>query len=321
MAGRNPPASFDARIRGRLRFRHMALLVALGEHRSLRRAAEQMHLAQPTAGKLLRELESVFDLPLFERTPRGVAPTVYGDILIRRAAAVLADMEGAREEIESAVQGIRGRVRVGVFSASVPHLLVETILRLRELAPELLVTLHEGGSEVLLPSLSHGEIDCALGRLANPARTNDLSSTALYSEALCLVVRNKHLLLRRKTLELKDVAAQEWIFPPQEALLRLGIESVFVAQGLPIPRPAVESASAIMTEALIQRTDLVCAYPESVARHFAARGQLSILPIDFLKSLPAVGLWTRKSARPAPALRKFLDTIRAVAREASAAGR
>src|ERR1700745_2424941 len=63
---------------GRLRYRQLALLVALGEHCNLHRAAEAVHMAQPSATKVVRELGRLFGFPLFERLPRGMHPTPLG---------------------------------------------------------------------------------------------------------------------------------------------------------------------------------------------------------------------------------------------------
>ncbi|MFE7513130.1 LysR family transcriptional regulator, partial [Streptomyces sp. NPDC057540] len=55
---------------GRLKFRHLTLLVAIVDHGSVGRAAETLHLTQPAATRTLRELEGIADLPLFVRRAR-----------------------------------------------------------------------------------------------------------------------------------------------------------------------------------------------------------------------------------------------------------
>jgi DNA-binding transcriptional LysR family regulator len=67
-----------SQLLGRLRFKQLALLAALDEHRNLHRAADAVHLAQPSATKLVHDLEKIFSFPLFERLPRGMQPTELG---------------------------------------------------------------------------------------------------------------------------------------------------------------------------------------------------------------------------------------------------
>ncbi|WP_017524848.1 LysR family transcriptional regulator [Pusillimonas noertemannii] len=73
------------RLIGRLRLRHLALLDSLGRDPNLGRAAKTLHMAQPTASKLLREIEHIFETTLFTRNRRGLAPTPAGQALTRRA--------------------------------------------------------------------------------------------------------------------------------------------------------------------------------------------------------------------------------------------
>ena len=66
-------------IRARLKTRQLLLLVALAEEGNIHRAAQVLSMTQPAASKLLKDLEDVLEVPLFERLPRGMRPTWYGD--------------------------------------------------------------------------------------------------------------------------------------------------------------------------------------------------------------------------------------------------
>ncbi|HVL36255.1 MAG TPA: LysR family transcriptional regulator, partial [Burkholderiales bacterium] len=103
----------SALLSRRLKLRQLLLLRALGETRNLRRSASALNLTQPAATRLLQELEAALGLQLFERSRRGMAPTPYGEAMIRHARAVLADLDGAREELAALAEGSQGRVVVG----------------------------------------------------------------------------------------------------------------------------------------------------------------------------------------------------------------
>ena len=62
---------------------------------------KRANLTQPAASKLLAELEHALGVTLFERLPRGVQPTRYGEVLIRRAGAALAELSAAHQEVAS----------------------------------------------------------------------------------------------------------------------------------------------------------------------------------------------------------------------------
>src|SRR5688572_398872 len=97
----------------RLNARQIAFLVKLDEERSVLKAAEAIAMTQPAASKLLRCFEETLEVKLFERHARGVVPTRYGEIHIRRARAMLSEMNLAQEEIVALKRGSSGRVSIG----------------------------------------------------------------------------------------------------------------------------------------------------------------------------------------------------------------
>ena len=79
----SPESDHDTAIRrlvGRLRFRHLQLLVTLQSHRSLHAAAAALNQTQSALSKALVEVEASFGFALFERSPRGLSPTAHGAI-------------------------------------------------------------------------------------------------------------------------------------------------------------------------------------------------------------------------------------------------
>src|ERR1700716_514041 len=86
-------------IRARLKTRQLLLLQVLAEEGNIHRAAQVLHMTQPAASKLLKDLEDVLEVPLFERLPRGMRPTWYGETMIRHSRVALASLTHAHEEL------------------------------------------------------------------------------------------------------------------------------------------------------------------------------------------------------------------------------
>src|SRR5947209_9133235 len=91
-AARRPAAPVAPATR-RLKLRQLELLAQLVEHQSLARAAGAMNVTQPAATKLLREMETTLGVGLFERLPRGMRATAFGEIMTRQARTVLAALD------------------------------------------------------------------------------------------------------------------------------------------------------------------------------------------------------------------------------------
>ena len=71
------------RVSTRLKLKQLRLLVAISEHSSILHAAAEICISQPAATKLLKDLETDFNVQLFDRTNRGVVPTEFGEALVR----------------------------------------------------------------------------------------------------------------------------------------------------------------------------------------------------------------------------------------------
>ncbi|WP_353622889.1 LysR family transcriptional regulator [Aliirhizobium terrae] len=88
-----------------LKSSQLLLLIGLGEAASLRKAASALNMTQPTATKLIQDLEAAVGVALFERSRRGMRPTSYGEVMIRHARLMRTEIIRTREELDSLAQG------------------------------------------------------------------------------------------------------------------------------------------------------------------------------------------------------------------------
>ena len=304
-------AGADWLVRGRLRLRQLLLLQMLGEERNLRRAAARIGLAQPAATRLVRELEELLGVPLFERSMKGMTPTLYGEAMIRRASVVLADLDAARSEVDVLAAGSTGRVRVGMLNSIAPLLLPRAIARVKAERPELDITVHEGNSEHIIGLLSRGEIDIALSRAVPGAAAPGLRYELLHREAFRIVAGPKHRLARAKRLGLADIVDEAWILPPESVPVRQQLDLLFIEATGRKPRHAIESVSILTNQTLLQETPLLCTLSAAVAERNARQRLLAILPVRFDGLSVPVALVQREAGRPSPAVLAMIAALRA----------
>ncbi|MEU7018916.1 LysR substrate-binding domain-containing protein [Streptomyces sp. NPDC046385] len=268
---------------GRLKFRHLTLLVAIVDHGSVARAAETLHLTQPAATRTLRELETIADLPLFVRVPRGMRPTLYGQALTEHARAVLAELRRAADHLTGLRQGQEGTVTVGALLAGTNVLLPRAVARLKRARPRLTVVVREGTPDVLHPALLAGELDIIVGRVGPaPKEGAPLRQRRLYRERIRLAVRSGHPLLDDPAVTLTDTLGHPWILPVEQTALRQELGALFADRGLELPGDRVECTSILTMRALLLQTDMIALLPELVLRD---DHQLAALPVE----LPSVG--------------------------------
>jgi len=307
-----PPAH---RLRGRLRFRHLELLVALGEHASLHQASRALAMTQPAASKLLREIEAMLGARLFERSHTGAVPTASGAALIARARLLLGLLDGTREEIAAIEGGATGRVRLGVIAVAAPVLLPRTAGLLAARAPGVVLSVKEGGVD-MFDELRHGELDGVIGRIAEGDQGGDLIVERLYDEPAVVVVRPGHPLARRpRQATWPKALGFPWILPPPGSPILRPLQAWLARNDLDLPRSRFESVSVLANIALLRESDLLGLLPSRVAQRYAELDLVRILPLPLPLSLPPVALIRRRGEAPSPAFEALLEALRAAARE------
>jgi DNA-binding transcriptional LysR family regulator len=276
-----PPAAVAAALDPRrlLTFREVA-------HRgSFSRAAEALALTQPAVSQQLAALERQLGARLLDRGPGGVTPTALGAVLLDHADALADRLALAGTQLGELVGAAARRLRIGSFPSALATIVPAAIARLRELEPEIEISVVEGSSVDLAAQVGAGELhlavcfqDSALERREHPGtRRHDL-----LEEPMVAAVPPDHRLAGRATIRASDLAEEVWTAPSSSGLLvRYCAEHGFE------PRIAFLTSDVLASRALIAGGLCVTLTPRLAARelHGVAILQVKDAP---LRSLYAV---------------------------------
>src|ERR1700730_9168232 len=168
----------------------LAYFESVSRHLRFTRAAEELHVAQPSVSQQIRKLETELGAPLFHRMKRQVALTEAGKTFLPHARAVLRRLDEARLEVQE-LSGLRkGTLAVGAPPSVGTHLLPRALAAFSRLHPGITLTFREAGSRTLLKLLEEGELDMAV--VIQPIRHPVLETLPLLEEELLLVVPRDH---------------------------------------------------------------------------------------------------------------------------------
>ena len=310
-----PSAPLDRRMTHRLRLRHLELIAAIHDHGGILKASQHLNLTQPAVTKSLQDIEETVGLQLFVRSSRGLQPTHYGDIFVRHAKAVLAQLRHSAEELQNLSQGFGGHVTVGTLLAASTVLLPQAIIEMKRERPTVAVTVFDGTYDVLLPRLRMGDLDLVVGRLPDGPPDESLIYEELYSEPSVLVVRREHPLAQAGKLQLKDLVEQAWLLPVPESYLRRQVERVFAEADLSLPKNSIESVSALTNRALLAGSDLIGVMPYHVVRGDVRQGTLVTLPTPLPGTRSPVGVIMRAPGDVRPSAAALLEKLRETGRQ------
>jgi DNA-binding transcriptional LysR family regulator len=303
-------SDIDRVLRSNLKLRHLQLLVALDQFRHVGRVAEFLSVTQPAVSKTLAEIERLFGLVLFDRSPRGTEPTPYGATVVRFARSVLADYDRTVDEIASVATGAAGRTSVGAMVVATPVLLAQAVERLKARSSLTTVFVEEGDLTRLLPRLRVGELDLFVGRLEPGYASPDLETEALLDEPMCVVAHPDHPLASTAKPDWVTLAGSAWVVPPPWAASRIKLNQMFYKHGIDPPADLIESASFLVTLTFVRERPAIGFLAQGVARHFEAQGLLKVLPLHVPIELPPVGIITMRGRLRTPASVQLVECLR-----------
>ncbi len=164
--------------------KQLQYLVALAEHGHFGRAAEACFVTQSTLSAGIKELESLLDIMLVERTRRVVRFTPLGEQMVEKAHRILREAEELTDMAKSAGKPLAGDIRMSVIPTIAPFLLPKLLPKLRRDRPELKLYLREETSQASCDSLHHGQVDCIM--LALPYACGDVEIEILFEDEILI---------------------------------------------------------------------------------------------------------------------------------------
>lgn len=160
--------------------------VAVAEELHFSRAAERLNMTQPPLSRQIRLLEHHVGAQLLERTSRTVRLTAAGKAFFPDAARILRLAEEAAATARRNAKGEKGSLSIGFTASFGYHLLPAMVRRLRELAPDVSLTLKELVTGAQLEALHAGGLDVGLVR--PHSHDGELETVFLAGEELYLAI-------------------------------------------------------------------------------------------------------------------------------------
>lgn len=204
--------------------------VTAAKYENMTRAAQELHLSQPSLSSQIINLENELGIKLFERSKRKLIPTVAGKVFVQRAEKILSSIEELKWTMDEYASLKQGTLRIGVLptmtTLDIPHLLKE----FQTLYPDVELSLLESGSTALVSSLKNREIDVAFLILKEPAlqREQDhLSLVKIREGSIMLALSPKHPFSKKDIVPLNILAEEKFISSTDDYQFREILYSYF----------------------------------------------------------------------------------------------
>ncbi|WP_341315136.1 transcriptional regulator CynR [Paraburkholderia sp. IMGN_8] len=290
--------------------RHIRYFLAVAEHRNFTRAAEALHVSQPTLSQQIRQLEDTLRVQLLDRSGRTIQLTDAGTAYVRYAQRALQDLEAGMRAIHDVQELSRGSLRLAMTPTFTAYLIGPLLEKYNRSYPNITLNILEMPQDRMETLLNEDALD--VGIAFDDTHSPDVETQVLFVEALAMVVGKSHPHAKKRTaLTLCEFESEALVLLNEEFATRHYIDRYCKQNGV-APRIAMEVNSISAAIEVVQRSALATLLPAAIAR---AHSELCLVDMEPAPPQRTAALLLRKDAYRTAAARAFI----ALALEESAA--
>lgn len=168
--------------------KHLQALVGIADTGSFSAAAEALGTVQSNVSAHVARLERELEVVLVDRATGRL--TEEGAVVVGRARRMMGELDAMVADVVAMRHEVRGNVRLGMIGTTGRWLVPRLFEQLRDLHPEIQLTVADGTNTTLEPQLVSGLLDVAA--ISMPAQSDELTSSPLFEEDLVLVIPATH---------------------------------------------------------------------------------------------------------------------------------
>jgi DNA-binding transcriptional LysR family regulator len=300
-----------------MELRDIEYFSVIAEHRHLGRAAEALKLSASALTKCLRRLERTLQVKLVTRTFKGVELTPEGAVLHAHAQRLQVSLTDVAREVSQLSRGLSGELRVGSLPGVVDYLVPAASVALFSETTKVVLTVSIGERDVLVPALRNGDLDLIV--IAIPGVPyDDVVLEHLYDDDFVVFASANHRLAKCKQVKLTDLAQESWAMTHRIEMWPI-FARAFADRGLPRPKVALVSLATPIKVRTIAATQLLGYMSRRLFEQ--VRAELPSVELALNETLwrRRLAIGYRKDAYLSPAARRFMDLLKAAAKDVTAA--
>jgi DNA-binding transcriptional LysR family regulator len=312
---------WESQIGRRLRFRDLHVFFTVAKLGSMAKAAAQLGVSAPTVSEVIADLEHGLGVKLFERSPRGVAPTIYGDAFLKRGLLAFDELKQGIRDIEFLSDPSAGEVRIG-SPESISTVIPQMFQRFSEQFPNVVLDVDSGFSHAMLLKLDDRSLDLVLARDLRESKAGDpgidfsgidhrFNVEILFDDELIVAAGKHSSWARRRHIDLAELIEQPWILSQATSWNYQVMAEAFAERGLKLPKVKIRTFSLHLRLNLMESGEFITTLPRSVLPLYAERFGLKALPVKLPARPWPVAIVTLKNRILSPVVTLFIEHLRA----------
>jgi DNA-binding transcriptional LysR family regulator len=305
---------WDDRIGRRVKLRDVHILLTAVQCGSMAKAAERLAISHPVVSKTIADLEHAMGVRLLERSRQGVEPTLYGRAVLKHGLAAFDELRQCVKEIEFLSNPTAGEVRIGSIYPFAAGLTSAVIDRLSRRYPQIVFRLVAEDVGTLCRELIDRNIDLLIALRAGPTLDAGLDFELLHNDSYVIAAGAQNPWVRRRKIELAELADEQWVLPPPESFIGSAFGNVFRNSGLDYPRATVISYPHDVRITMLATGRFLSMFLASILRFLDKGREIKALAVDLPIADVQMGIFTLKNRAVSPVAQLFIEQAREIAK-------
>ncbi|REE88603.1 DNA-binding transcriptional LysR family regulator [Paenibacillus taihuensis] len=291
-----------------MEFRQLQYVIQIAKEKNFSRAAEKLHIAQPSLSQQLSKLEKEIGVLLFRRTTNSVELTHAGSVFVEKAQNILDNIEQLKQELDDLAHMRRGKLVVGSLSITGSHVLPIVLPIFGEQYPEIEIVLVEDTPSKLEQLTASGQTDLSL--LALPLFEPSLEWVPIIEEEIVLAVPPDHHLAKlSEPIRIESLRNEPFIVLKKGQGFRQNVLEICENAGFE-PRIVFESTNIETVQSLVAAGMGITFIPKMITRTSANSLTPVYLPLAPPTPIRTLVIASRKGRYLSRAAEAFIDTMK-----------
>lgn len=271
--------------------RHLQCITEIVRLSSFTKAAEALHVTQPTISKMIKGLENELNVEIFVRDGKQVKLTDAGEAIVRHAGPILQLFDGLLTEINDLTYLNKGSVRIGIPPMTGASFFPPVLKQFQERYPGIGIRMFEDGAVKIKEDLAEGTLD--VGVVLQPIDAGAFDSFPIVRDRLKVVLPPAHKLAGRRQIELAELENEPFILFDDDFALHERILAECRAIGFE-PRIAYESSQWDFIGEMAGAGLGVAMLPDTVCRSLSPERARSVPLVNPIIPWEPVMAWRRE---------------------------
>ena len=286
--------------------RHLNIFVCVYREKGITAAAKKLYMAQPAVSQVIKEMETYYDVPLFDRISRKLYPTAQGQKLYRYAVDILSRCDNMEEAMR---QETSNDVCIGTSITIGSHMLPGYVKRIKETYPHFNIGVRINSSETVEKMLTENVID--FGLIEGQVHSQNIHSEKFAVDRLVIICPPEHKITGLKKVTLSTLTEYPLLLREPGSGAREIFDYAMHIRGLSY-EPAWESVS---TQALVNgvKNGLgISVLPEKMVEEDVGKKNVSVVAVNEKSFLREYHIITHKHKHLSNAANSVIELIKAV---------